>query len=130
MMLCCLSYKSCIGFSVEFFIEEQYLTHVSVRDVRSNLENPDEPTAEDLIKILKDEHITVRSYSHKDHPIFTELREHLEDNGYIKTERHWWNGDRVMKPFSLNGYQFEIGEKFPCAAAIADHMKFNSKYKD
>lgn len=54
----------------------------------------------------------------EDHPAFTELRNRLEKEGYIKTERNWSNGDRVTKPFYLNNMYFDIGEQFSCAPAL------------
>jgi len=58
------------------------------------------------------------SYGIKDHPEFTNLRNKLEKQGYIQIERGWWNGDRVIKPFSLNGIKFKKYAKFPCASAL------------
>lgn len=54
----------------------------------------------------------------QDHPAFTSLRNRLEKEGYIKTERSWLNGDRVTKPFYLNNMYFEIGERFSSAPAL------------
>ena len=62
--------------------------------------------------------------SNDDHPEFAKLREQLGQDGYIKIERSWWNGDRVTKPFTLNGTKFKAGEPFPCGAAMRSHMKF------
>jgi hypothetical protein len=56
--------------------------------------------------------------SSQDHPAFTKLRERLGEEGYIKIERGWWNGDRVTKPFYLNNMYFDIGEQFSCAPAL------------
>lgn len=56
--------------------------------------------------------------SHKDHPAFTNLREHLGEEGYIEIQRGWSNGDRVLKPFYLNNMYFDIGEQFSCAVAL------------
>jgi hypothetical protein len=62
--------------------------------------------------------ISGMSHARIDHPEFTKLRDMLEQQGYISTERSWTNGDRVLKPFSLNTLKFKIGEQFPCAAAL------------
>jgi hypothetical protein len=43
------------------------------------------------------------SIGNEDHPEFAKLREKLGSEGYISIERGWWNGDRVLKPFYLNG---------------------------
>ena len=60
-----------------------------------------------------------------DHPGFTRLRDSLENNGYIKTERNWSNGDRVLKRFKLNGHWFDEGEQFPCAPAMKYKINTN-----
>ena len=101
----------------EFFIDEQYITDVTVRTETSLLKNPDDPTPEDLIKILRGQDKMI-SISNKDHDEFTKLRNQLEELGYIKTERSWWNGDRVIKGFKLNGLPLKKGERFYCAAAM------------
>ena len=54
----------------------------------------------------------------KDHPCFTEIRESLGRKGYIEIERGWVNGDRVLKPFYINRYLFQEGDKFACGAAL------------
>jgi hypothetical protein len=69
------------------------------------------------------ETIKGKSYGNMDHPEFTRLRDKLENDGYITTERHYWNGDRVTHPFTLNGMPFSNGESFPCACALA--VKFS-----
>lgn len=79
------------------------------------------------------------STSSQDHPAFTGLRNDLEKRGYIKTERGWSNGDRVLKPFYLNQVYFSNGEyentpedewyddRFPCAAAMKYDLR-DGKY--
>lgn len=62
--------------------------------------------------------------SHVDHPAFAALRNHLEGRGYIETQRTCGNGDRVLKPFYLNGKYFERGDKFLSASAMA--VKFST----
>lgn len=69
------------------------------------------------------------SYSTIDHPKFTELRDKLEQEGYIKTERLYWNGDRVLKPFILNGMAFNLHENFYCACALDVRFKVKEKQK-
>lgn len=109
------------GYSMlkNFEIDEQYLCDDSVPIYRENLENRDCPTQEDMIKILRGEDRTLVGYSNKDHPVFAELRDRLEQLGYITTMRNSWNGDRVVKSFKLNGWTFRRGHKFPCAAALS-----------
>ena len=115
----------------EFFIDEQYITDVTVRTETSMLENPENPTHEDLIRILKG-HDKMISISNKDHDEFTKLRNQLEELGYIKTERGWWNGDRVIKGFKLNGFPLKKGERFYSAAAMKGSFNLarkNKKYR-
>jgi len=112
----------------EFTIDEEYITDVSVRIVTSTLTNPDNPTPEDLIKILQGKHQWV-SLSHKDHDEFTKLRDQLEEEGYIQTQRQWWNGDIVLKGFKLNGFCLKKGEKFLSAVAMRGAMAYAKKNK-
>lgn len=109
---------------MKFEINEEYLTDVIINKRYCTLKNPNNPTHEDLIKILKG-HDYWLSTSSEDHPEFAKLRNHLEELGYIQTQRSWSNGDSVLKPFYLNGAKFKKYEQFPCGAAI----KFNLKYK-
>lgn len=62
-----------------------------------------------------------------DHPAFTGLREHLGARGFIRIERGWWNGDRVIKPFYFNGLLLNVGDKFLCAGAWK-YRKFDDKF--
>ena len=101
----------------EFFIDEAFITDVTVRTEHDFIKDRKNPTNEDLIKILKGWDKSV-SISNKDHDEFTKLRNQLEELGYIETQRSWWNGDRVLKSFKLNGWTFRKGHKFPCAAAL------------
>ncbi len=112
----------------EFTIDESYITDVSVRKVTSTLENPDNPTSKDLIKILKGHHQMV-SLSNKDHDEFTKLRNQLEELGYIETQRGWWNGDRVLKSFKLNGFILRKGHKFLSAGAMKGSISYARKKK-
>ena len=109
---------------MKFYIDEEYLTDITIHKQYTLLKNPDNPTNEDLIKILKGRDKWT-STSCEDHPEFAKLRNQLEELGYIQTQRNWWNGDTVLKPFYLNDTRFKKYEQFPCAAAI----KFNLKYK-
>ena len=101
----------------EFVIDDQYICDVTVRTEYDYIKDRNNPTNEDLIKILKgyDKGLSISS---KDHDEFTKLRNQLEELGYIKTERGWWNGDRILKSFKLNGWTMRKGHKFPCAAAM------------
>ena len=75
------------------------------------------PEARAVFEIF-DHKLEGEAYSIIDHPGFTTLRNKLEKQGYIQIERGWWNGDRVIKPFSLNGFKFKKYDKFPCASAL------------
>jgi hypothetical protein len=101
-----------------FEIDEQYLCDESLPIYQEHLENRNDPTQEDMIKIIKGTDRTLVGMSNRDHPVFAELRDRLEQQGYITTMRNSWNGDRVIKSFKLNGWTFRKGNKFPCAAAL------------
>ncbi len=101
----------------QFNIDEQYICDVTVRTEHDFIKDRNNLTNEDIIKILKGYDKSV-SISNKDHDEFTKLRNQLEQEGYIKTERGWWNGDRVLKPFKMNEWKFHKGHKFPSAAAM------------
>lgn len=111
----------------EFYIDEQYITDETVRTERDFIKDRSNISHEDLIKILKgwDKSVTI---SNKDHDEFTKLRNQLEELGYIKTERGWWNGDRVLKSFKLNGWTMRKGHKFPCAAALRNSIECAKKF--
>jgi hypothetical protein len=101
----------------QFTIDEAYICDVTIRTEHDFIKDRNNPTNEDLIKILKGWDKSV-SISNKDHDEFTKLRNQLEELGYIKTERGWWNGDRILKSFKLNEWTMRKGHKFPCAAAM------------
>lgn len=110
----------------EFTIDPAYITSVTVRTDHPFVTRLEEATDEDLIQALKYSDSTY-SIQILDHPEFTALRDQLEREGYIQTERQWWNGDRVLKRFRLNGVLFEPGEQFACAAAMRFHLESESK---
>lgn len=65
-----------------------------------------------------------------DHPEFAKLRNLLEAKKLIETQRNWWNGDRVLKYFVLNGKIFHPDEQFPCAAAMRFNLEtYHRKFK-
>jgi hypothetical protein len=113
---------------MDFQIDEAYLTDIVVRTEYPRYNDRTEVTAEELISVIKNPAPAV-SIGTKDHPEFTSLREQLEQQGYIAVQRGWWNGDRVLKPFTLNGIKFEVGEQFSSACAMKHHLEFQSKYK-
>lgn len=108
----------------EFTILEEYLTDVPKKIVRYKHNTTKELTHEQLVDILVNGNILSTTHWSECHPKFTELREFLEKEGYIKVERSWSNGDRVLKPFKLNGKTFKKEDRFPCAAAMKGHLKY------
>lgn len=108
---------------MNFIIDPEYLTSVTVVTDRS-------------IEMSEEEHIIMRLKGHKfqsitsiDHPKFTELREELGRRGFIYIERRWWNGDMVIKQFTLNDYLFKEDDKFLCAGALASVLKHRFKIR-
>ena len=101
----------------QFIIDEKYIDDVTVRIEHDFVKDRNNPTNEELIKMIKGWDRSI-SISNKDHDEFTKLRDQLEELGYIKTERSWWNGDRVLKSFKLNEWTFRKGHRFPCASAM------------
>jgi len=111
----------------QFFIDETFICDVSTVTITCLLENPDNPTPDDIIRILKG-HDKIVSTSSGDHEQFAQLRDQLEQQGYIETQRQWWNGDRVIKSFKLNEWTFRRGHKCPCAAAMSSSINCARKY--
>jgi hypothetical protein len=114
---------------MHFTIDESKKFDVTIHSVYSYLENPENPTADDLIKILKGTH-QYTSVFNEDSPEFKSLRNQLEAEGYIKCERSWLNGDRVLTPFTLNGVKFEVDGKFCCGGAMSSHLKWEREYEN
>ena len=90
----------------EFEINEEYLTSVPVS-----------------WKMIDSHGKNYGTSSVVDHPSFSALRDVLERRGFIKTERNWHNGDRVISDFKLNGELFKEGEQFSCAAALGNQLR-------
>ena len=110
----------------QFSIDDEYITSVTVVKELCFLEDRNNPTPEDTIKILKGYHrgsIT----SHKDHDEFTKLRDQLEELGYIRTARNYWNGDTVLKPFKLNEWTFKKNQRFLSAGALRSSIDWARK---
>ena len=116
---------------MNFEIREMFLENEVVTEHNTFCKDPKNPTPEELVRILRGDVGTRTTYS-RDHPEFTKLRELLGEQGYIRIERNWWNGDSVLKPFSLNGHKFKKNDQFPCAGATfnciegARHRKKNN----
>ena len=115
---------------MDFTIDPAYLTSVSIREEWNEYtKNGREPTAEELLLILQGKGKVTLGRS-EDHPEFTKLREHLGDLDYISIQRGWWNGDRVLKPFTLNGLKFKVGDQFSCAGAMGTHFAVRAKHPE
>jgi hypothetical protein len=112
----------------QFTIDESFICDVTVRTEHDFIKDRNNPTHDDLIKILKG-YDKMYSTSNKDHDEFTKLRNQLEELGYIKCERGWWNGDRILKSFKLNEWTFRKGHTFPCASAMNNSIHCARKYK-
>ena len=111
----------------QFTIDEKYICDVTVRTEHDFIKDRNNLTNEDLVKILRGWDKSV-SISNKDHDEFTKLRNQLELQGYIKTERGCWNGDRILKSFKLNEWTMRKGHKFPCAAAMKVSISVARKF--
>jgi len=107
---------------MNFEIDPEYVTDVSVTQTFYRHANKSTLTNEELIEVIKNP-VSSSIYSTEDHPEFARLRDQLEAQGYIRCERSWSNGDRVLKSFTLNGVAFESGEQFCCAAAMKYHLE-------
>lgn len=91
--------------------------------------NKDTVTNEDLVEVIKGEG-ECGSLSSDDGPEFKALRNQLENQGYIQCQRSWWNGDRVLRAFKLNGVTFRKHDQFSCGAAMKHHLKFTREYRE
>lgn len=114
-----------------FELDESCICEVTIRrewSIYQHIPN-DELTGEQVLKMLKGEDRCASTHS-EDHPDFASLRKDLEAQGYIHCERGWWNGDRVLRPFRLNGVLFRQDDKFPCGAAMQHHIEFKRKHPD
>jgi hypothetical protein len=107
---------------MNFEINLEYVTDVSVTQTYYRHADKESLTNEELIEVIKNP-VSSSTYSTEDHPEFARLRNQLEAQGYIRCERNWSNGDRVLKSFSLNSVAFEPGEQFCCAAAMKFHLE-------
>jgi len=100
-------------YDPEFFIKEEFLTDVMV-----------------TYSWAYDTGDTGSTLSSVGHPSFEALRESLGQQGYIQIQRNWSNGDRVIKPFLLNGQTFEEGETFYSPGALSSTLKTKRKNND
>lgn len=110
-----------------FELDESLLWNVTIRKEWNMYLDKDVITNEDLVEVLRGKgHCS--SVSDDDGPEFKDLRNQLEAEGYIRCERGWWNGDRVLKLFFLNGVRFGTHDKFPSGAAMKIHLQTARKY--
>jgi hypothetical protein len=107
---------------MNFELDPEYITDVTIRQEWNMHTNKDTITNEDLVEVLKGRGSCSSTHS-EDHPEFARLRDQLGELGYIRIEQGWWNGDRVLKSFSLNGVAFEPGEQFCSAAPMKFHLE-------
>jgi hypothetical protein len=110
----------------EFTLDEQFMCDVPYKRVFN--QKPIESNKDLLDAIKQTDVMVVRGYD--PHPEFERFRCQLEKDGYIKIERGWHNGDRVLRPFRLNGKLFKKHEQFPCAPAMGIHLKVWRKYRN
>ena len=115
---------------MDFTIDSEYLTDVTIHDKwNTYTRNGRIPTDEELLLILQGKgNVSVTAST--DHPEFTKLREKLGELGYITIERNWVNGDRVTKPFTLNGLKFKVGAQFSCASAMGIHFAVRADHPE
>lgn len=107
---------------MNFEIDPEYVTEVTICQTFYRHADKQTLTNEELMEVIKDP-VVGSIQGSEDHPEFAQLRDQLEQQGYIRCERNWSNGDRVLKTFSLNSVTFEPGEQFCCAAAMKFHLK-------
>ena len=118
---------------MKFTIEESSITTVTIVEHVSLYRNrkTEEFSGEDLVRLLK--HCpTAKVVRSEDHPEFKLLRDQLEQEGYIQCQRTYWNGDTVLKPFQLNEWNFEVGDRFLSAGALKvsiTHARHNGEKK-
>jgi hypothetical protein len=114
---------------MDFILDESCICDVHIKEEYSVFKgrDPESLTSDEVLRILKGTDKII-SHSSKDHPEFNRFREQLGSEGYISIERSWWNGDRVIKPFTLNGVKFKVGDQFSSACAMQGHLEFARKY--
>ena len=103
---------------MKFYIDKAFITSVTIREVYYSRQRDGESSEDFLIRKLTEGDQSMGWIRSEDHPEFASLRNGLERQGYIKTQRSWWNGDYVLKPFYLNDKKFKKGEQFCCAGAL------------
>ncbi len=113
-----------------FELDETQDWHPVSRREWNTYTSKDTVTDEDLLAVLQGKG-QCSSLSTDDSPEFKALRNQLETEGYIQCERGWWNGDRVIKTFFLNGVRFDQDDSFPSGAAMKSRLRIARKqYND
>lgn len=112
----------------QFYLDESLEWNVTIHKQYNSYLNKDVVTDEDLVSALKGLG-NWSSTGSDDGPEFKELRNLLEAEGYIACQRSWWNGDRVLKGFKLNGVTFTKNNQFGSGAALKFHLEFQRKRK-
>lgn len=106
----------------DFTLDKEYIKSVVThKKWNTYTQNGRVPTDDELLLILEGKGNCSVTGS-EDHPEFAKLRNQLEAEGYISAQRYSINGDRVTKPFRLNGYVFEKDTRFPSASAMDVHF--------
>jgi hypothetical protein len=115
---------------VDFTIDPEYLTDVTIHEEwNTYTRNGRVPSNEELVLIIQGKGVCSTTHS-EDHPEFAKLREQLGELGYIEIQRSCWNGDRVLKPFRLNGRKFKVDAKFSCGGAMGTHLIVRAKHPE
>ena len=113
----------------KFYLDESAMVDQYYKETVNPYAGRDDLTDEELLKAIAGHGIYTVSGS-RDHPDFAALRDLLEEQGFITTQRNCWNGDRVVKPFLLNGVEFKEGAKFPCAVAMRHHIEWKREHPE
>lgn len=111
----------------EFTIDEQFLCSVTTHEEGSIYAGRESLTEEELLRVMMGGDRWTMTGS-RDHEEFARLRDRLEAEGYIRCERGWWNGDRALREFTLNGVQFNEGDKFGSGGYIRTQLEWKRKY--
>ncbi|HET8688273.1 MAG TPA: hypothetical protein VFM18_16795 [Methanosarcina sp.] len=106
-----------------FELDPAYFTSIPIHKEWGMFDDKESLTDEELLKVIEGKD-RCSMHSDADHPEFAALREKLGELGFIKIQRSWWNGDRVLKPFYLNGARFEVGEQFGSAFPCGNTVKY------
>jgi len=113
----------------EFYLDESLDWNVFYHRTWNSYLVKDTITDEDLVQVLKGKGQCSMT-GDDDGPEFKQLRNRLEELGYIRCQRSWWNGDVVLKPFRLNGVVFKKDTQFCSGAAMKYHLQFERRYKE